>query len=144
MTTATSSKEQLLTVSRGQLLEVFAAFDGAASFAGLDDEEVDSLLRPEAISEVVERLQAELIGGLSQREEAEVAARSSEYEAEMVEHVMASLVRGAQAHQEIVSRDERPAQLRLYAKRLRAADSIDDVRFPTMREVFDERSDDAG
>jgi hypothetical protein len=143
MTTATGCEAQLLTVSRGRLLEVFAAFDGAASVAGLDPDDLDPNLRPEAIFEVLETLRVELMGPLSEAEYSEAMARSAEYEATMIEHAMESKVAGAQARKEIEIRDGRPAQLRLYAKRLRADDSADELRFPTSREVFDERSEDA-
>ena len=139
MTTATTTPEETISVSRSKLVEIFAALDAAASLAAVEDDKLYPEYRAGAIAVVAYRLQEELLGSVDEDEaRVEQDALSSEFEAEMIDLVMTYRVSGEEVRQTLMARNGRSAQLRLHARRTRENGSVDGVVFPSSKEAFED------
>ncbi len=136
------------TFTRQDVIELLAAL-GAAGDLMLQD--IPKHRRQKAVSNLAWTLAGEYLGEIpeeahheegdgaweSDPDELEIHARSSEIEALLIESCYLQKLQVVELQLSALARSGRPAALRIYASRLRAAGTQKDIGFPSSQEIWE-------
>ena len=133
--------------TREDVIELLAAIRAAGDLFLADDVKLPTETRCDAVSELATELEERLLGEVvgtegdgdepwaTDADELALRIREAELEAQLIESGYAGKVRDAEVKARLETRQGRPAKLRVFADRLRAAGTQADVHFPSASDM---------